>query len=267
MLFVDLEACFLQKGFKRRHQQILEIGMCVGNKTFQCLVNPCGDNEIVSELDNMGQDPVKTIRFWTKLLIGKKYLNTSVKRRSIQKQADTIRKLTKDTSIFLPPDIAIRRAHVFAQDNPTWVAHNGKSFDFHIIRAHLDKLGLKLPLFVDSLPILRKKLSLHSHSQPFVYHHLFNNKYNAHHALDDAQALQKIWNKIHQSVYKTKLIKKSMSKKDNTNDLLSLYGVGPKSVEELHRNGIQTVEQLRVAANSGRTFKIVRKSVLQRLVQ
>ena len=267
MLFVDLEACFLQKGYKRRHQQILEIGMCVGNKTFQRLVNPCGDNEIIAELENMGQDPVKTIRFWTKLLIGKKYLNTAVKRKSIQHQANAIRKLTSDTSIFLPPDTAMRQAHSFAQDHQTRVAHNGKSFDFHIIRAHLNKLGLKLPLFVDSLPIVRKKLSLCTHSQPFVYHHLFHDKYNAHHALDDAQALQKIWNKIHlcKTDEKDNGNTKKTSKANGANDLLSLYGVGPKSVEELNRNGIQTVDQLRVAARSGRTFKIVRKSVLQRL--
>lgn len=261
MLFVDLEACFLQKGYKRRHQQILEIGMCVGHKTFQRMVNPCGDNEIIAELENMGQDPERTIRFWTKLLIGKKYLNTAVKRKSIQKQANAIRKLTSDTSIFLTPDTAMRQAHSFAQDHQTWVAHNGKSFDFHIIRAHLNKLGLSLPSFVDSLPVVRKKLSLCTHSQPFVYHHLFHDKYNAHHALDDAQALQKIWNKIHKHTLKETKVKKTKK----TNDLLSLHGVGPKSVEELNRNGIHTVDQLRVAARAGRTFKIVRKSVLQRL--
>lgn len=257
MIFVDLEACFLRKGFKRKHQQILEIGMCRGypkKDTFQCLVNPCGDKPIVEELNRLGQDPEKSINFWTKLLVGKGMLNTAVKRKDMQGKADAIQKITGD---MLSPMEAIKQAHGFG--GGTWVAHNGKSFDFHILRAHMDKAVLKHPTFLDSLPILRKELDLVSYSQPLVYKALFKDTYKAHHALHDAKALQKIWEHVKPNTdYKKSPLKKG-------SELLQLHGVGPKSVIALHKNGIFTIRQLTKAAQEGKTFKVVRKSVLAKL--
>ena len=250
--FVDLETCFLRKGKRRIQQQILEIGMCRGKDTFQCLVNPCGDNPIVQALTDMGQDPEKTIHFWTKLLIGKKILNTAVKRKDMQGRATAIRTVTKD---MLSPSDAIQKAHAFGQG--TWVAHNGKSFDFHILRAHMDRSKLTHPTFMDSLPILRRELDLVSYSQPLVYKALFKDTYKAHHALHDAQALQKIWDKVKPTHTKHTKYTKS--------ELLDIHGIGPKSVQELHKHGIYTVAQLTKAAREGKTFKVVRKSVLKRL--
>lgn len=262
MIFVDLEACFLRKGFKRKHQQILEIGMCRGDpkkgtfRTFQCLVNPCGDKPIVEELHRLGQDPEKSINFWTKLLVGKGLLNTAAKRKDTKGKADAIRKIAGD---MLSPMQAIKQAHGFG--GGTWVAHNGKSFDFHILRAHMDEAVLKHPTFLDSLPILRKELELVSYSQPLVYKALFKDTYKAHHALHDAKALQKIWKHVNPTADSNK---KSAPVKRGS-ELLKLHGVGPKSVIELNKNGIFTIRQLARAAREGKTFKVVRKSVLANL--
>ena len=265
MLFIDLETSFLRKGFKRIHQQILEIGMCKGKETFQCLVNPCDDKPIIQTLEDMGQDPEKSINFWTKLLIGKGMLNSAVKRKDMQAKARAIGEISGD---FLSPTNAIKKAYDFADAKDTWIAHNGKSFDFHIIRAHLDKAELKHPKFVDSLPILRSSLDLVSYSQPLVYKALFKNTYKAHHALCDAEALQRIWNYLKLSDLKpAKSTKssKSTGTKRSKSELLELYGVGPKSVIELNKNGIFTIRELTKAAKKGRTFKVVRKSVLAKL--
>tara|TARA_B110000858_G_C17750881_1_gene449608 strand:- start:113 stop:904 length:792 start_codon:yes stop_codon:yes gene_type:complete len=253
MLFVDLETCFLRKGFKRKNQQILEIGMCKGKETFQCMVNPCGDKPIVQELQRMGQDPEKSINFWTKLLVGKKMLNSAVKRKDTQGKADAIQAISRT---FLHPMDAIKQAHAFANPKETWVAHNGKSFDFHILKAHMDQADLKHPTFLDSLPILRKELDLVSYSQPLVYKALFKGTYKAHHALHDAQALQKIWEHVEPET-ETKTKTKS--------ELLQLHGVGPKSVAELNKHGIFTIRELAKAAREGKSFKVVRKSVLAKL--
>lgn len=260
MLFVDLETCFLRKGFKRKNQQMLEIGMCKGKETFQCMVNPCGDKPIVQELHRLGQDPEKSINFWTKLLVGKKMLNSAVKRKDTQGKADAIQAIS---GTFLHPIDAIKKAHAFANHKETWVAHNGKSFDFHILKAHMDQADLTHPTFLDSLPILRKELDLVSYSQPLVYKALFKDTYKAHHALHDAQALQKIWKRVEPET-KTKDAKDAKTK-DAKSELLQLHGVGPKSVAELNKHGIFNVRQLAKAAREGKTFKVVRKSVLAKL--
>ena len=90
MLFVDLETTFLQKGYKRIHQQMLEIGMCCGDANVQAMVNPVGDGPVLATLDRLGQDPVASVRFWTKLLVGKKMLNSASRRLPVQEQAEQI---------------------------------------------------------------------------------------------------------------------------------------------------------------------------------
>lgn len=256
--FVDLETCFLMKGFKRKQQQILEIGMCRGKQTFQCLVNPFGDTPIVKAMEDMGQHPEKSINFWTKLLVGKNMLNSAVRRKDMQGKADAIQAITKH---MLAPTDAIQKAHGFGRG--TWVAHNGKSFDFHILKAHLDRAKLPHPDFRDSLPVFRQQMDLVSYSQPLVYKSLFRTTYKAHHALHDAQALQRIWRHLHPRIPKPNVSK--VSKVSKRSELLTLYGVGPKSVQELNHRGIYTIKQLETAANQGKTFKVVRKSVLAHL--
>ena len=261
MIFVDLESSFLLKGLKRHQTQLLEIGMCCGSATYQQLVNPVGHQPIWSTLQQLGQHPARTIHFWTKLLVDKKKLDRSLRRASVADQTTAIRKLIRSTSLFVSPTVAIKRALAFSRQHQghTWVAHNGKSFDFPILAEHLKQCGKSSGVkFVDSLPLVRQAVDLPSHSQPLVYKHLFKESYVAHHALNDAVALQKIWNKLELKVPpKVPKVPKS--------ELLSLYNVGPKSVLELRQHSITTVAQLTAAALAGRSFKVVRASVLQKL--
>lgn len=224
--------------------------MCRGKETFQCMVNPCGADISVDALENMGQNPKKSINFWTALLIGKGMLPKTTGTGNIEEKAKAIQAIAGD---MLSPMDAIKKAHAFG--GGTWIAHNGKSFDFHILRAHMDKAELKHPKFMDSLPVLRRELDLVSYSQPLVYKALFKDKYKAHHALHDAQALQRIW----------KHVGLKEPREHRESELLNIHGIGPKSVKELNKNGIYTVRELTKAAKEGRTFKVVRKSVLAKL--
>ena len=113
---------------------------------------------------------------------------------------------------------------------------------------------------MDSLPVLRKELDLVSYSQPLVYKALFKDKYKAHHALHDARALQRIWNHV-----KSERSERSEHREASRSELLDLHGVGPKSVQELNKQGIYTIRELTRAAKEGKTFKVVRKSVLAKL--
>ena len=191
MLFYDTESCFLRKGYKRKDTQLFEIGMVYGRKTFQCMVNPVGDKPPMRTLESLGQHPAKPIRFWTKLLSEKGYLNTAVRRLPPEEQSQRIAKVIRHED-FLTPEDAIRRAHAFGKGK-LWIAHNGKSFDEKIICGHLKRFQIVHNIqFEDSLHILRKLIDLPSYSQPKVYKALFKTTYKAHHALEDARALQRI---------------------------------------------------------------------------
>ena len=87
MYFYDLESTFLRKGFKRTDQRLLEVDIVRGRKTYSRLVDPVKGYPIISRLEELGQHPERTIRFWTKLLAGKGLLNTAVRRKPYQEQA------------------------------------------------------------------------------------------------------------------------------------------------------------------------------------
>ena len=88
MFFYDLETTFLSKGRKRKDQQILEVGIVQGRKTYSALVDPVKGYPIISRLEELGQNPERSIRFWTKLLAEKGLLNTADKRKSLEEQAE-----------------------------------------------------------------------------------------------------------------------------------------------------------------------------------
>lgn len=234
-LCYDLEACFLAKGGKREFQRILEIGMVKGNKTFQRLVNPVGDGDVIETLKEKGQDPVKTVHFWTKLLTEKKYLNTAVRRKSTNQKAAAIRLLLNTSDDFVSEESALRDAAEFGKDL-LWIAHNGKSFDNRIMAGYMGRLKIPPPKFEDSLPVLRRKLDLTSYSQPNIYRSLFKDKYFAHHALEDAKALRRILRHVS---------KNNVLSLFNGSDLQSLRGIGPYSEGVLMKNGIHNVVELR----------------------
>ena len=267
----DLETCFLTKGAKRFETLILEIGI-FGPASFQTLVNPLKNfhdgTQLIQDLKSKKQDPEKTINFWTKLLIGKKMLNTAVKRKTMEEKAASISTLLVENKneLFKTPQDALAEALLIAQDDKSskecvWVAHNGTSFDEKIIRGNAERLKLNCShiTFYDSLPLLRHHIKdLPSYSQPIVYHHLFKCKYMAHHAFDDCKALHKILKHLFQDdilqAFETLPKKKSTRRKKvvkkNSTDLLELTNIGPKSVEFLEKKNIRSKAELTAYAKT-----------------
>lgn len=233
-LTYDLEACFLAKGNKRLNQRILEIGMVRGRKTFQRLVNPIGGGPVLDTLQDLGQHPEKTVHFWTKLLCEKKYMNTSMRRKSIDRKAAAIRLLLDTCPDFVTEEEAVRDARAFGK-GALWIAHNGRSFDHRIMHGQFQRLAIRPPPFGDSLPVLRRKLDLPSYSQPAVYKALFRGKYLAHHALEDAKALKRILCKLSDDVPSL----------FDACDLQLLRGIGPRSERVLRDQGIDSIHSLR----------------------
>ncbi len=238
MYFYDLETTFLSKGRKREEQQILEVGIIQGRKSYSALVDPVKGHPIISRLKELGQNPERSIRFWTKLLAGKDLLNTADRRKSMEEQAEKIDEVRAE---FISPEEALKGMVSFGTG--VWVAHNGKAFDSKIIKAHLSRFAIKANInFKDSLPEIRK-LKLPSHSLSYVYKHLFKHPFKAHHALDDARALQRVCTHL-------KLFEKKIPTK-----LTTLKGVGPKTEEILIKAGILSVEDLIVWFLKGETWK------------
>lgn len=256
----DLETTFLAKGFKRPDTLILEIGVYSKESKYQSLVNPLhsygSGKEVIESLTDQSQHAEKTLNFWTKLLIGKKMLNSAVKRKSMEEKANTISQLLVENKndTFKLPLTALNEALDIAPAC-TWIAHNGTAFDSKIIKGNADRLRLDCShiQFLDSLPLLRHTIKdLPSYSQPIVYHHLFKSKYHAHHALDDAVALHKILMKLFDQPEKVleafEQMPKKRSRVPNTkksnSDLYELPSVGPKSVEFLEKKGIKSKVEL-----------------------
>ena len=97
---------------------------------------------------------------------------------------------------------------------------------------HLDRYAIKANIiFKDSLPDIRK-LKLPSHSLGYVYKHLFKRPFKAHHALDDAKALQRVCKHL------------KLFRKETPTKLTTLKGVGPKTEEVFIKAGILSVEDL-----------------------
>lgn len=226
MYFYDYETTFLAKGHKRREQQLLEVGIVRGRKAYKALVDPVRGHPIIPRLVELGQDPKRTLHFWTKLLAAKGLLNTAVRRKSLAEQAAAIDRVRGD---FATPEEAIRGMVAFGEG--TWVAHNGNAFDHPITKAHFERFNMTPKIeFKDSLPELRK-MKLQSHSLGYVYKHLFGGVFRQHHALDDAIALQKICR--HKKLFLH-------------TPLTTIKGIGPKSEEILRKAGIRCVEDLKL---------------------
>jgi len=93
-LCYDLETTFLSKGQKRPSQRLLEMALCDNDSSYSRMVNPCSKystgEEVIKSLEQMGQHPVSTLRFWSKLLVEKGALKSNIKRSSIETQAGAI---------------------------------------------------------------------------------------------------------------------------------------------------------------------------------
>lgn len=132
----------------------------------------------------------------------------------------------------------------------TWVAHNGKSFDMPIVKGNCDRNGLSYKdlVFEDSLPMFRRKLDMDSYSQPNIYRNIFGTGYKAHHALDDARALFELLKytarEKSQSFEELFEVKKLPCKIKLSSDLLSVKGIGQKSLAKFKAKGIHNKKQL-----------------------
>jgi len=247
LYYLDLETCFLAKGFKRSDQQILEIGIVHGRRAYKCLVNPVAEGDLIEGLARLGQDPEKSIRFWTKLLCEKRVLNTAVRRKSIEEQAAMIDRVRHEMKT---PEQAIRGMLAFGRQG-TYVAYNGNSFDHKIIQAHLRRFDIPHRLrFADPLPFVRRTLGLKSHALGAVYKHLFHRTFRQHHALDDAIALQRICKRLNFTpspappVSPVTVPRRGAPVSRGT-PLRSIKGIGPKSERVFLSHGIRSVEDLK----------------------
>lgn len=245
--------------------------------------------EVMANLHSLYQHTTNTLNFWVKLLVGKKALPSNMNRKNTFEKAEAISTLLKrsdeakkhddaegmmqalarnkddleeakkdirkgDTSfnqLFYTPHEALEGALKAADGYSIWCGHNGKAFDEKILKGHEDHDWDHIT-FVDSLPLLKQlKPGLVSYSQPLVYKQLFNDKYFAHHALDDSIALWKIMEHVlgeeciletHQNLKPKK--KKSKEKVHPTSNLYELKGIGTKSVAQLYQKDIKTKEDL-----------------------
>lgn len=133
----------------------------------------------------------------------------------------------------------------------TWIAHNGKSFDMPIIQGNSKRCELKdLPSFEDSLPMFRKKLISDKFSQPYLYQTFIGKPYKAHHALHDAKALyelleytQKVTSNDMEGLFKVKKLARKVKLKS---DLLTMKGIGQKSLATFKSKGVHTKKDLKM---------------------
>jgi len=266
-LTYDFESTFLRKGFKRTDTMIIEIALYgkhdeefVRPRSFQRLVNPLASyatkEEVIDSLHASGQNPEKSINFWTKLLIEKKLLGSHLRRAEFDAKADAISSvLTDKADEFVTVESALKDALAFGTGY-TWIAHNGRAFDQKIAEGNCAKLKIDIPssiTFKDSLPLFRSRLpGQPSYSQPILYKSLFKDKYMAHHALEDAKALHKMVTRcIVQAKDETieQIISseytKPAKKKRLKSDLLKIQGIGQGSLAHLMDNGIKSQQDLR----------------------
>lgn len=269
-LTFDLETSFLRKGFKRPDTLILEIALygkmpIEGKKrlqAFQRLVNPLKDcssgQKIIDELNERGQNPQNTIRFWTKLLIEKKMLNTSLRRKDYEEQADELSKLLTDSTdkSFVDTKTALTDAVHFG-NSYLWMAHNSKAFDSKIFNGNCEREEVDCSEIVhgDSLHYFRHYMPDQvSYSQPLLYKAMFKSKYLAHHALEDCKALHKMISveatDFDSLTTRLNNMPENPSKQKRRNyakvktDLLDIKGVGPKSVQVFIKNDIKNKRDL-----------------------
>jgi hypothetical protein len=282
MFTYDLETCFIKRGNTRGFTRMLEIGVYQGKRQFQRMVNPCvhydDGAQLIHSLDSMDQKPESTVRFWTKLLVGKGALKTNVKRMDYEQQAEHISVLLKRSDIAIhkkcPQDWLfaleefddIEKAGTFVKTHKcgkpkgmlffnasealqdavefvgksTLVAHNGKSFDEKIVRGNAERENIDLTgiEFKDSLPMFKKYLK----DQPsYSLPILYKSVLKSSYRAHHA---------LDDSIALYELIEKvsSMHKVSFAglfeDGLRSIKGVGPKTEDKLVKRNIKTKQQL-----------------------
>ena len=222
MLFYDLETSFSRK---RKDALIIEIGAVRGERTFHRLVNPIPPGENLRSVLKT-QDHKKTYRWWKKLLGEKGYL------------INDMESLENTILGFTPEGEAVQELILFGE-GLEFCAHNGKCFDHPILSSALAREGLDPPPFLDSLPMLRRSFDFPKNSLGYLYAHLFEESFRAHHALDDAQALKR--------VVESCALRKGTTVRDlweRTVPLESIRGIGRATKLKIQAEGLENAEQL-----------------------
>ena len=314
---VDLETSFTSripdnvrpKGKKRLETRLLEIGATCWHKRapeYRALVNPLAGIEMKTPADmfaafrKMHQRPDATINFWSRVLAHRENTLTSDMCRCLNNkpmnphiwERCTVENKAKDFIRWfnepeLGPDFKTEKEalngllqYTEKCGESTWLAHNGKSFDFKILEGAAERSGTSISSIeqVDTIRIFKKEFDLKkklgvtklSYSQPKLYESLGLGAYNAHVAIDDARALAKICQFLtSQEEGKTKsttlrqpitatlrqpttaTLRQPTTKSANLNKpVIRLKGIGPKSRDTLARYNIRTISELNQQFNS-----------------
>jgi len=299
---IDLETTIASKipdhirksGEKRFETRIIEIGAAhvTKNRQWGCLVNPLPRDAVLKTpedlfalLRRMYQKPDTTINFWSSVLVKRKSLRADMflhneppmvwsNRTTFNRAIDFVRWHNNPAigPVFVSETHALKQLLAFTKDEPIWYAHNGRSFDFKVLKGCAQRCGLSYSVKeIDTLYEFRKCLPGHkSYSQPILYKALFNQRYNAHVAIDDALALKRICahalgkrtgaavpqtktNKLPTSPITVKRRMHLTFKADAPNPrpchvqrpVLKLRGVGPKTSQALASANIFTVKQFK----------------------
>ena len=205
-LCVDLETTITSKipdnirrsGFKRYETRIIEIGAVSWKNPsirWGCIVNPISKSiplqstkDLFEHLLNIHQNPTRTINFWSRVLVKRKSLNRNMflypedpevwlARQIDHRTKDFVRwhNQPKLGPAFLSEKTALQQLLTFTRKNNTkhWLAHNGNSFDFKVLKGCAERHNLVLPHDIgmtDTLKLFRKYLPGHkSYSQPILY--------------------------------------------------------------------------------------------------
>jgi len=282
------------KGQKRFETRIIEIGAAhvTKNRQWGCLVNPLPRDVVLKTpedlfalLRRMYQKPDATINFWSSVLVKRKSLRADMflhnepplvwsNRTTINRAKDFVRWHNNPETgpVFVSETHALKQLLAFTTDQPIWYAHNGRSFDFKILKGCAQRCGMSYNVKeIDTLHEFRKCLPGHkSYSQPILYKALFNERYNAHVAIDDALALKRICARalgrqtdavVRQTATKStynptspatvkrrmNLTFKDDAPRPRSRDIpvLKLRGVGPKTSQVLASENIFTVKQFK----------------------
>jgi len=202
-------------GQKRFETRIIEIGACHWTditNTFMRLVNPIthkctsGAN-LIQHLTDIHQQPGPTLNFWSRVLVRRKSVDRTMftipespevwlARRTESKAEDFVRWFNGEHGPqFVSESQALQDLLTWSGNHP-WLAHNGRSFDFKVLKGASLRTDIPLnPSIVehDTLKLFRKIIPGHkSYSQPILYENIFSEKYNAHVAIDDALALARL---------------------------------------------------------------------------
>jgi hypothetical protein len=147
------------------------------------------------------------------------------------------------------------------------IAHNGSSFDFHILRGTAERHGLQ-DLFqknrmVDSIKVFKKHFQKGtdiptSYSLETLHDTYIGSSYDAHLALADCHAVIRLWQKFLGSKKNLAKHVAPEEKKERIPDLrnvLVLGGIGKKSAFILREMKITTIEDLFIFYKKRKTLK------------